>query len=258
MLVALLLAGCGAPPADLFVVTRTGADTNANVTLLVQDDGSIVCNHGKPKPITNAQLLQARKVTRDVSKQAELSLQLAKRARQHPLLQGADGGGDASPSATPRGRCRHRSRSWRRSPPTWRPTCAGSNGNDQLGGHSHLHGDAVQRPASLDELRDAAQRAPSRSAWSARGTRSATSATPRGSSALDGLPADVELTATPSASTPALTYAQVARRADRRTRCTTSPRCRTSPSAGAIATATHGSGAAQRQPRHGRLARCSW
>jgi hypothetical protein len=77
--IALVLAGCGSPPADLFVVTRTGADTNANVTLLVQDDGSVICDRGKPKPISNAQLLQARKVTRDVSEQAQLNLQLAKR-----------------------------------------------------------------------------------------------------------------------------------------------------------------------------------
>jgi len=79
LLLALLLCGCGAPPADLFVVTRTGADRNANVTLLVQDDGHVTCNRGKPKAITNARLLDARKLTRDLSKQAELHLVLPPR-----------------------------------------------------------------------------------------------------------------------------------------------------------------------------------
>ena len=78
-LLALLLCGCGAPPADLFVVTRSGADRNANVTLLVQDDGHVPCNHGKPKPIPNDRLLVARKLTRDLSKQAELHLVLPPR-----------------------------------------------------------------------------------------------------------------------------------------------------------------------------------
>jgi hypothetical protein len=79
VLLALLLCGCGAPSADLFVVTRSGADRNANLTLLVADDGTVSCNHGKPKPIPNDRLLDARKLTRDLSKQAELHLVLPPR-----------------------------------------------------------------------------------------------------------------------------------------------------------------------------------
>ena len=71
----LLLAGCGSPAADLFVVTRSGADRNANLTLLVSDDGTVKCN-GKPHPITNQQLLDARALARDLSKQAQLHLVL--------------------------------------------------------------------------------------------------------------------------------------------------------------------------------------
>ncbi len=77
-LAALLLSGCGSPAADLFVVHRTGADRNANLTLLVSDDGSVTCN-GKHHPISNQQLLDARKLTRDLSKQAELHLVLPPR-----------------------------------------------------------------------------------------------------------------------------------------------------------------------------------
>ena len=44
LLAAGLLAGCGAPSADLFVVTRSGKDHNANLKLLVSDDGTVRCN----------------------------------------------------------------------------------------------------------------------------------------------------------------------------------------------------------------------
>jgi hypothetical protein len=79
VLIALVLSGCGAPAADLFVVTRSGADRNANLTLLVSDDGFVSCN-GKQHPIENQQLLDARKLTRDLSKQAELHLVLPPRS----------------------------------------------------------------------------------------------------------------------------------------------------------------------------------
>jgi hypothetical protein len=77
-LLALMLAGCGSPPADLFVVHRSGADRQANLTLLVSDDGSVTCN-GKHHLITNQQLLDARKLTRDLSAQAVLHLVLPPR-----------------------------------------------------------------------------------------------------------------------------------------------------------------------------------
>jgi hypothetical protein len=69
------LAGCGSPPADLFVVNRSGSDRNANLTMLVSDDGTVACN-GKEHPISNQQLLDARALTRDLSKQAELHVAL--------------------------------------------------------------------------------------------------------------------------------------------------------------------------------------
>jgi hypothetical protein len=74
-LAALALAGCGSPPADLFVVTRSGPDPAANLTMVVSDGGSVTCN-GKEHPLDADRLLRARQLTRDLSKQAELRLEL--------------------------------------------------------------------------------------------------------------------------------------------------------------------------------------
>lgn len=77
VLLALLLAGCGSPSADLFEVKRSGADRNANLTMLVSDDGTVTCNgDGKRRPINGETLLRAREIERDLSAQAELHLQL--------------------------------------------------------------------------------------------------------------------------------------------------------------------------------------
>jgi hypothetical protein len=75
LLVAAAVAGCGAPSADLFVVKRSGADRNANLTLLVSDDGTVTCN-GRKHAISGDELLRARALTRDLEKQAQLNLQL--------------------------------------------------------------------------------------------------------------------------------------------------------------------------------------
>ena len=78
VLAALVLAGCGSPSADLFLVNRSGSDRNANLTLLVSDDGTVTCN-GKKFEIPNEKLLDARKLTRELSPQAELHLVLPPR-----------------------------------------------------------------------------------------------------------------------------------------------------------------------------------
>jgi hypothetical protein len=75
VLAALALAGCGSPPPDLFVVKRTGPDPAANLTMVVSDGGSVTCN-GKEHPLDADRLLRARQLTRDLSKQAELGLEL--------------------------------------------------------------------------------------------------------------------------------------------------------------------------------------
>jgi hypothetical protein len=78
LLAALVLTGCGSPSADLFLVNRSGSDRNANLTLLVSDDGTVTCNGAKHE-IPNDKLLDARKLTRELSPQAELHLVLPPR-----------------------------------------------------------------------------------------------------------------------------------------------------------------------------------
>lgn len=69
------LAGCGAPSADLFEVTRSGADRNANVALVVSDGGSVRCN-GRERPLDAERLLRARRLARDLERPASLGLEL--------------------------------------------------------------------------------------------------------------------------------------------------------------------------------------
>ena len=76
ILAAALLAGCGAPSADLFVVTRSGKDKNANVTMVVSDGGTATCNGGKAKALPGEMLLDARQLARDLDKQAALNIEL--------------------------------------------------------------------------------------------------------------------------------------------------------------------------------------
>ena len=70
------LAGCGAPSADLFEVVRSGKDRNANVRLLVSDDGTVRCNKKAPVSMGAKRLLTARELERDLEKQAALGLEL--------------------------------------------------------------------------------------------------------------------------------------------------------------------------------------
>jgi hypothetical protein len=75
LVLALLAVGCGTPPPDLFEVTRSGKDRNANVDIVVNDGGSVTCN-GKEHELAADLLLRARQVLRDLQPQAELHLAL--------------------------------------------------------------------------------------------------------------------------------------------------------------------------------------
>ncbi len=72
---ALAAAGCGTPPPDLFEVRRTGEGRNADVTVVVNDGGSVTCN-GQEHRLDADRLLRAREVLRAVEPQAELLLEL--------------------------------------------------------------------------------------------------------------------------------------------------------------------------------------
>jgi hypothetical protein len=75
-LALVLLVGCGTPSADLFEVTRTGKDRNANVRMVVSDGGTVTCNDAKPKALPGGKLLEARELARDLDAQAALSIDL--------------------------------------------------------------------------------------------------------------------------------------------------------------------------------------
>ena len=54
-------AACGGgPPADLFLVTRTGTVPGAELTVRFIDDGAVSCNGGPRRDITSEQLIDIR------------------------------------------------------------------------------------------------------------------------------------------------------------------------------------------------------
>ena len=80
-LVAVLAAGCfDVQSADLFLLTRTGQ--GGKLTMLVNDGGTIRCNGGKAKPISNTLLITARDLADNLAKDAQKKLTIpACRAR---------------------------------------------------------------------------------------------------------------------------------------------------------------------------------
>lgn len=78
---AAVLAGCGfdVQSADLFQVTRTGQ--GQKLSLLVNDSGTIACNGGKPKPLPDPLLLQARDLASSLNTDASDKLKFAASAR---------------------------------------------------------------------------------------------------------------------------------------------------------------------------------
>jgi hypothetical protein len=72
---AVLLAGCGARPPDLFAVDRTGTGANAQLRMVVNDGGSVTCN-GHDHPLDPQRLLRARAVARELAEPAQLHLEL--------------------------------------------------------------------------------------------------------------------------------------------------------------------------------------
>lgn len=70
---AAVLAGCfDVESPDLFLLTRTGA--GSKLTLLINDSGTIRCNGGKAKPISNARLIQARDLSDNLATDATAKL----------------------------------------------------------------------------------------------------------------------------------------------------------------------------------------
>ena len=72
--VVLTLVGCGEDikGADLFLLTRRGH--GPELALLVNDSGTISCNGGRPKPLADPLLLQARDLAAALDGEAGLRL----------------------------------------------------------------------------------------------------------------------------------------------------------------------------------------
>ncbi len=81
LVAAVALAGCGlnVQSPDLFLLKRTGE--GKTLTLLVNDDGTIRCNGGAPKELSDPMLLQARALADSLDKDAKAKLQIATAAR---------------------------------------------------------------------------------------------------------------------------------------------------------------------------------
>jgi hypothetical protein len=67
----LALGACGVPSPDLFVVERAGAIPGARLTMVVSDGGFVRCNGGEERPITSAQLIEAREIARALNGEEE-------------------------------------------------------------------------------------------------------------------------------------------------------------------------------------------
>ncbi len=71
----LVLTGCGTASPDLFEVRRSGPDRAANLTMVVNDGGTVSCN-GERHGLGAERLLRARELERTLSEQAELGIEL--------------------------------------------------------------------------------------------------------------------------------------------------------------------------------------
>jgi hypothetical protein len=74
--VALALAGCGAAYPDVFLLTLSGSLPGARLTLLVNDGGTVRCNHGAERALPAPQLLAARRIAEDLAVDAHADLTL--------------------------------------------------------------------------------------------------------------------------------------------------------------------------------------
>ena len=68
VLAGLALAGCGGAQTlpDLFAVRRSGSVPGAGLQLVVNDAGTVRCNGGAARPLSDPHLLEARSVANDL------------------------------------------------------------------------------------------------------------------------------------------------------------------------------------------------
>ncbi len=82
LVLAAFVTGCGfeVQEPDLFLVTRTGAQAK-RLSLLVNDDGTISCDKGKPKNLPDPLLLQARDLATNLNADVSAKLRFPASAR---------------------------------------------------------------------------------------------------------------------------------------------------------------------------------
>jgi hypothetical protein len=71
-----VLAGCGlsVQSPDLFLLKRTGV--GRHLTLLVSDDGTVRCNGGSARPLSDKALIQARDLTTTLNDDAKRGMHI--------------------------------------------------------------------------------------------------------------------------------------------------------------------------------------
>jgi hypothetical protein len=81
LMAAIALGGCGGsiPYPDLFLVQRSGSVPGARLTLLVGEGGTVRCNGGKPRPLSDPLLLEARAIKEGLREPAKRSQRLPPR-----------------------------------------------------------------------------------------------------------------------------------------------------------------------------------
>jgi hypothetical protein len=80
-LLALSLSGCGGgiKAADLFIVYRSGTVPGARLSLLVNEEGGVVCNGRKARPLSDPELIDARAIQEELQQPAAEHLSLSSR-----------------------------------------------------------------------------------------------------------------------------------------------------------------------------------
>ena len=76
---AVVIGGCGGPSYDLFAVDRSGADRNANLRMVVNDGGRVICNGTIDRAMDGDDLLEARELSRELADLARLGIELPPR-----------------------------------------------------------------------------------------------------------------------------------------------------------------------------------
>jgi hypothetical protein len=85
ILSVLVVLGCGGIRApDLFIVKRSGSGPNAQLTMLVNEEGGIRCNGGAELKLSDPQIVKARAIQEDLKEAA--SKHLALRAKPGSVL----------------------------------------------------------------------------------------------------------------------------------------------------------------------------